>query len=822
MRAGNGINFEHTYKWLKENDSTRPVQYERAGLEFNTDIYCPMYASLGHLINYAKNNNDRPLIMCEYAHAMGNSVGGLEDYWKVIEEYDILQGGCIWDWVDQGLAEYDELDIKYWTYGGDYGPDTIPSSGNFCLNGLVRADRVPNPHLNEVKKVYQYLKIQAVNLEKDEFKITNNYDFTALNDFEIVYEIVSNGKVHSYGKLDDLIAKPGKSEIFTIDIPSSVLNKINSETFVNFSLHLKKANGLITVGHEVAYEQIKIPSTIESGSISLDKNKSIEIRDNFDNIVIHNSEFNLTFDKSTGNPIEYIFNDKVLFNNEMKLNTWRAPTLNDAADGNGLRKWKKAGIDNTHEITESISVEKIQSNVAKIYAYKSIYNDDSNLVFNVYQSYTVFNNGTIDVYTQLLPSDLVVTIPKVGLQIKLIEDFNEINWYGRGPWETYPDRKASGIIDDFTMSVKDLHFDYIVPQENGNRSDARWISLSNGNDKSFTIKSDTLFNFSARNYSDLALDTALHINELVYDEFTYLNIDYLQAGLGTATCGPGCLDNYLIKSQPYSFNFTFIPGSSDGNNPFDFYYQDIPKYKEKEIPIVTIFDKEIDIGLSITLETDNKLDKIYYTLDGSTPDIGSIKYTKPVFIERSTNVATRVIGEDDILGFTSLKYCFIPMFDRVVYHTPPSKSYMGKNNNTLIDGVEGVEGDWGSNWIGYQGDTFDLTSSLIQPTKVESLSVGFMLYQGSWIFLPKKIVVFTSEDGINYVENGVYIPQEPADKQNDKVSRVELDINLDNPTLAKFIKLRILPVAKLPDWHGGKGSNAWMFLDEINVKSERP
>lgn len=816
--AGNGINFEKTYQWIKDHDSTRPVQYERSLQDYNTDIYCPMYASLEHLENYAKTHTDRPLIMCEYAHAMGNSVGGLKDYWDLIEKYKMLQGGCIWDWVDQGLAETDENGIKYWNYGGDYGPDTIPSSGNFCLNGLVRADRVPNPHLNEVKKVYQNIKFKALDFENGEFEIFNNFDFTNLDQYEIQYSFKSNATIVKRGKLDHLIVAPGKSKIVAIAFPEDLFSNKNAEYFIEFSVFTKKEKGLIPLAHEIAYEQIQIPAHKIQNAVETFAQKVLEITETEEEINIKGDEFQLKFNKATANPDYLSFKEEVFFNDEIKLNFWRAPTLNDAADGNGERAWKKAGLNNLKEVPIKIFMEKPEENIAKIFIYKSFVNENQEVVLDVYQSYTIFGNGLIDVYTQILPHEIVKTFAKIGLQLKLPAEFNSVKWFGRGPFETYPDRAAAGTIDEFKMSINDLHFDYIVPQENGNRSEVRWMSLSNKNNTSLLISSDSLFNFSARHYSDESLNNAKHINELKTENHTYLNIDYLQNGLGTATCGPGCLDKYLINAKPLSFNFTISPQQAEKINPFEFSTLNIPKFKEKEIPLVNFQTETFENEILITMKSEEKNAKIYYTTDGSKPTTNSKLYSKPFVVKKACTIAAEVISKHMPHGFTTFQKCFIPAFKNITFQTLPNKKYSGKDNFTLIDGKEGIVGDWGKNWVGFQGETFEFTLEQIENKAMKGLKVGFMQFQGAWIFLPHSLEIQSSNDGVNFKQRAFYKNQINPDVKNDEEKRVKFTIHLARPLTDKYVKIIIKPVQQLPKWHAGAGSKAWMFLDEVEVE----
>lgn len=815
--AGNGVNFEATYSWLKDNDSTRPVQYERAGLDSNTDIYCPMYASVDYLEKYATDSVDsRPLILCEYAHAMGNSVGGLRDYWDVIEKYDILQGGCIWDWVDQGLAEYGDDSVKYWTYGGDYGPDTIPSSGNFCLNGLVRADRVPKPHLDEVKKVYQNIKISQSENSTFQFEIRNNYQFTNLRIFSINYEVKQKGKVLLVGKIENPDIDPDSSKEIMLNIPNEFDINNGDEYFINFSIILEEDKGLLTAGHEVAYEQFIIPASNDEGIEYTIPDTDLNIEEDSESIVVKGDKFAIYFNKISGNPHRLVFDDNIIFNEELELNFWRAPTLNDEADGAGLRLWKKAGLDNLTQNPIKVIVEQPELNVVKVFAFSTFANFEGDKVLDSYISYTVFPDGVIDVNAQVFTHEIVQTLPKIGFQFKLPGKFDNVSWFGRGPNETYPDRKSLGIIDEFNMEVEDLHFDYIVPQENGNRSDIRWMKLSDDMENNLLVTSENQFNFSARNYSDKALKDAKHINELITDTTIYLNIDYLQNGLGTATCGPGYLDSYIIYSQPFEFGFSFT-----ADKKYDYYSFSklkLPDYQEKEIPRVSISSEVVENMLLISFDTETVSGEIYYTLNGSEPNSSSFHYEKPFFSSESCNIIAKVIAPDGSSGYTNSDFCFLPVLRDLRYSPIPPARYSDKENITLVDGIQGDIDNWSKDWVGYNYEEFEIVSTLTKERIINEVKIGFMRNQGAWIFLPTSVEIYTSQDGDNYEKAGEYSPGLNPEKKVDGSDYINYVVKFNKPNEAKYVKLIIHSIEKLPYWHSGAGSNPWTFLDEVTVR----
>jgi len=297
--AGDGVNFTACYNWIKSRDLSRPVHYERAGLGDNTDIYCPMYASIGYIEKYAQKKQEKPLIMCEYAHAMGNSTGNLQDYWDVIEKYDQLQGGSIWDWVDQGLLETDENGVEYYTYGGDYGPEDVPSDANFCINGLISPDRKAHPGLLEVKKVYQYIKISLYDLDKGQIRVKNKYDFLNLNFTDLHWELLADGIEVDKGVLKKVTIDPQKEQNIALPV-----NKMEKQKGIEYLLNVRfitnKEMPLIPVGYEIAAEQIEIPSIKETRLFDTDNFSVLEVDETKSDIKVKAINFAISFDRQNG------------------------------------------------------------------------------------------------------------------------------------------------------------------------------------------------------------------------------------------------------------------------------------------------------------------------------------------------------------------------------------------------------------------------------------------------------------------------------------------------------------------------------------------
>lgn len=611
--AGDGVNFQACYEWLKKHDATRPVQYERAGLEKHTDIYCPMYKSIKGMVEYAKTTPERPLIQCEYSHAMGNSCGSLNDYWNAIREYKALQGGCIWDWVDQGLREYDKNGRMYFAYGGDYGVD-MPSDNSFCMNGLVNPDRKPNPQLYEAKSVYQSIFVKAKNLNNYTFTLKNEYFFTNINEFDIVWNVKNAERVVAHGHTTADVAPQAEKDI-KLNIASLPVLKAGQKYTINFSFRTKARKGLVNKGHELATAQFILPIKSEAfnkvklvGKLSVDKTN--------DYIIVKGDNFSLSISKFSGQILRYDFKGQNMIKKGPKLNFYRPATENDIKDGNGKRIWAKVSLNNLYQnITGEIEIEKISEQQVNIIIPIALVNEDAGTEINVFQQYTVLSDGTFFVGADLRIPKQIKAVAKVGFQTLMLQNYDNIQWYGLGPVSTYSDRNTAGQLGFYSVDAYNMYdHNLAIPQDNSNRSDVRWASVTNVEGVGFFISSKKNFNLSAYPFADSDIDKARHLNELNKADFITLNTDLEQAGLGTATCGPGVLEQYVLSKKAFRFQMVFKPVDLKEKEVFEFAAQksDIPM---TEISCAPVVDITRDKSGKLTMSTEGNA-KIFFSIDG--------------------------------------------------------------------------------------------------------------------------------------------------------------------------------------------------------------
>ncbi|MCD4734655.1 MAG: DUF4981 domain-containing protein [Bacteroidales bacterium] len=395
--AGDGENFKACYKWIHERDNSRPVHYERALRGPNSDIYCPMYASIGHLEDYGKGDHTKPLIMCEYSHAMGNSNGNLQDYWDVIEKYPLLQGGSIWDWVDQGILQVDGNGTEFYAYGGDFGPKGTPDDGNFCLNGLVSPDRSPHPGLIEVKKVYQNIGFELADTTRETIRITNKYDFITSEFIDYKFQLLEDGVLVQRGTYGKFILEPGSSGLVTFPT-IDYEKKPGYEYFLNFSAITNRELPLIPKGFELASEQLNLGKQRTTELFLSDNFSVLQLKEKGNKAVVKGNNFEITFDKEKGKLVSYRFYEEELLHNGLQTNFWRAPTDNDF--GNGMEKrcavWKNAG---KKAVVKMVNISQSGRDEVRFDVIASLKEAQADLITN----YLVFGNGDIKISSKLSP-----------------------------------------------------------------------------------------------------------------------------------------------------------------------------------------------------------------------------------------------------------------------------------------------------------------------------------------------------------------------------------------------------------------------------------
>lgn len=591
--AGNGYNFYQTYLYLKSKEDSlmkRPVCYERALWEWNTDMFVPQYLSAESLVKLGENGTDRPVVMSEYAHAMGNSTGDFNGQWNAIYKYPHLQGGYIWEWIEHALLKQDKDGVKYWAYGGDYGTN-MPSDGNFVADGMLAPDQTPHPGMTEVKYNMQNIGFEAIDLSEGKVKITNRFYFTDLSGYQIKYRILEKGIQIKEGILP-LNILPQQSDIVTIPI-DGIQKSVNEEYFINFEVTTKKPEALVPAGYIVAYDQFEIPSITSDKPKYKDSGEKLVIKNTNNNIDVSSTKLHFVFDKKKGLATSYKVNGFEYFNDEFGIqpNFWRGPTDNDY--GNGAPKrvhiWKEAS--RKFEV-ESTKIIEETDKVKLLIAYKLPTQDLYEITYNIYP------DGVINIKVRFVPEEIEnIEMPRIGIRFRIPKQFDNITYFGRGPEENYCDRKKGTLVGLYQSKAEDMYYPYTRPQENGHHTDTRWVKATDTSGKGILILADSLIefntlcnavedfddesykdtpyqwsNFSAKEISDRkeadaenVLRRQTHINDVKPRNFVEVCIDYKQQGVGGYdSWGARPITNATIyPNKVYYWGFTLAPVLSE-------------------------------------------------------------------------------------------------------------------------------------------------------------------------------------------------------------------------------------------------------------------
>ena len=678
--SGYGPNHDRMAERIRQLDPTRLIHYHPAEDSPTVDILGPMYPPVAKIIQMAeKPDETRPVVMCEYAHSMGNSTGNLKEYWDAIRTHKRLAGGFIWDWVDQGIERWTD-GVKWYAYGGDYGDQ--PNDGAFCINGLIWPDRREHPGLWEYKKVLEPVVVEAVDLKEGRFQITNRYHFRDLSGLNISWRVRVDGQTVEADEVPALSIQPG--EIEEVLVPyQKPLAKPGADYWLELSFQLNHAELWADAGHEVAWAQFALPvETPPAPTREADHMPALQVKSSPAALKLSGPDFQLTFDPSTGQVTTYQSRGRDLLLSGPAANFWRAPTDNDDntwGDQKMAMRWREAGLDRLQESLQSFEHTRPCPQVSQVtvktrltpepYTEKkysvrmqdtmmqlgqllyhlvdenqmaelanqfgldgeSLYGrgkmrmgrgllqtlveqkrvpellgkliplleqapesellsadmrqqvleqlkqgaqmsgeqwDESFLIkFNQHidaaYTYTIYGSGDVELAVDFLPFGDLPPMPRAGLLLSLPQDYEQFRWYGRGPHESYQDRKDSTRVDVFASTVTDQHVPYVRPQENGNLSEVRWAALTDDKGAGLLVVGQPLLNVSAHHYTPFDLTAAEHTYELKARPEVYLTLDLEQEGLGNGSCGPGVLPTYLLQPQPFHLELRFQPLQPD-------------------------------------------------------------------------------------------------------------------------------------------------------------------------------------------------------------------------------------------------------------------
>ncbi len=567
--SGFGRNHDAMGRWAKQADPTRLVHYEGVvGCENREgfvepdwlDMWSPMYASPDYIRRYAENPEKKlPFLLCEYCHAMGNGPGGFRDYWEVFRQYDCVQGGFVWDWVDQGLLRHTADGTPYYAYGGDYGDE--PNDGRFVLNGLIFADRTPSPALIDYKGILQPVRFAERDLLAGALTIENEYDFLSLDAVRVAWTLCEDGEVLQQGVLVPPALSPGEKAPFTVPFTQPEARP-GREYWLNLRVLLAEGTLWCDQGFEVGRWQFRLPLEAPKpcvkptrGTLALERHPAaVEAR---------GEDFSLTFSTRTGTLAGWRWQGAELLLAGPEAHLWRAPTDNDSGGWTGthVARWTGAGYNHLRPRLLSFAAEDLDADTARIVSTVRLGAPVLRPAFDCTYTYTVFSSGDLRIEMALTPlGEDFPDLPRVGMRLSAPGRFGRMAWCGNGPGESYADIRDGVCVGVFSSTIEGLHTPYVYPQENGNRTDVRWATLiDDGAGLGLLAVGEPLLNVTAHNYTTEDLERATHTHELPRRDLVEWHLDLAQCGIGSGSCGPQTFDRYRIPAKPLSWSLRLRP-----------------------------------------------------------------------------------------------------------------------------------------------------------------------------------------------------------------------------------------------------------------------
>lgn len=560
--AGYGKNFVAAKAWAKAHHPEFFIIYE-PGNSIHGDALTPMYAKPQNIeAYYQKYGNGRPFFEIEYAHAMGNSTGNFQQYWDLFESKEWAHGGFIWDWVDQGIRKKGSNGKDFWAYGGDFGDK--PNDDDFNTNGLVLPDRTPHPGLTEVKKSYADIQVEAVDLASGKVRVKNKFNFRDLGFVHGTWVLEENGKQIESGDVPLGDVAPLTSKEVDLGMKQPELTP-GAEYFLTVKFELAEDTPWAAKGHVVSWDQFEVPYKVAAApQRDGQKLPAVKLAEIPGELVISNESFSIAIDSASGSISSYNVGGKELLTAPLEPNYWRAPTDNDRGNGMPFRQgvWQLAAV---HRSTHTVKGEQVAPNVVKVTAHSVLAGGDATQDY----VYTVYGDGSVDVESTFKPGKTSLPdLPRLGMQMRMVGSLRNVEWYGRGPQENYWDRKMGAAVGTYKSKVDDLWFPYVEPQETGNRSDIRWVTITD--DHGFGLKATgmPLLNFSAWPFRMSELEHLKvpvnighkHSAEVEYSDDITVNLDYLQMGVaGDDSWGAPVHKEFTIPAKEYQYKFRLEP-----------------------------------------------------------------------------------------------------------------------------------------------------------------------------------------------------------------------------------------------------------------------
>ena len=566
--SGFGRNHRAEARAARAIDPMRPLHYEGDRQAEIVDVVSQMYTPVDRLISAGQGKGrtpegeplraaGKPFLLCEYAHAMGNGPGGLAEYWDAFRSSPRLQGGFTWEWLDHGIRRRAADGREYFAYGGDFGD--VPNDGNFVIDGLVFPDRTPSPNLAELKKVIEPVLVEALDVGKGAFRVTNRYAFLTLAHVMLAWEVEEDGRLIRRGTAALPDVPPGTSAPLTLEHGFHSTAGGGGECWLTIRILLSRPETWAPKGHEVAWAQFRLPGKrmVEPGNMAREGARPVACAQSGTALSLTGEGWELLFDSARGFISSLVVSGERIVRAGPRLIFWRATTDNDRGGGQAsdAEQWKKAGLHMLQHRLDGFAWERLENGAMRVRVRTRIAPPILTLGIEAEHIYTVYPSCAILIEVHGIPrGDLPATLPRIGLQLSLAPGLDQVRWFGPGPGESYPDSRRAARIGAWSGTVEQLQTPYVFPQENGNRSDARWVSLVDHRGVGLKASGQPLIDFSVHRNTPEEIESARHTVDLAPRQETVLILDHRQNGLGTASCGPGVLPAYRLAPREFRFS----------------------------------------------------------------------------------------------------------------------------------------------------------------------------------------------------------------------------------------------------------------------------
>ena len=787
--SGSGNNFQAVQTAIKELDQTRLTHYE--GASQYADVSSSMYGSYEHIQWIGQTQKNRPHIQCENSHSMGNSMGNVREMFDLYEKYPCLTGEFIWDFKDQGLLTKNSSGKEYWAYGGDFGDN--PNDGNFCINGLVHPDWSYTAKTYNTKKIYQPLEFAAVSGKTNVFRMKNKLSFQPSSIYDVSYNVVDEeGNIISGGAVSDVVAA-GATKDLTIDLSPQNSLEETKEAFIQFTVKQKESTAWADAGYIVAEEKLPVKTAKKpmKDLAALSLLQPLTVDETTTAVTVSGEHFTATFNKSKGTLSGYTYDGVTMMSKMLQLNAFRLPTDND---GSKKSSWDSMGLPKLSATGKGTgtTVTKAEDGKTVTVAMTSTYGSGINTI-NVNLSFIVCSDGTLMVNSFIRPNNAGAILPKLGFRLEMPKEMEQLSWFGRGPWDSYVDRKEACFPAIYQRTVTEQYEEYILPQEHGTKQEVRWMALTNGEGQGLLFAAPDQMAASAvhfrpeDNYTNKD-SRKKHTFEFVKCLTSVVNLDAVTRGLGNNSCGSDVMEKYELKAANTAFRFFIIPLKAGIN---------AAEAARIDMPVCQPVSVERQTNGRLKMSTDTKNATIWYSIDGGEYR----KYSSAVTHNDACNVTAYSTAEG--LMDSPLMSYDLPLFvSKTSWKVVSADSYQGGNEaKYAIDGNVGTF--WHTAW-GTNETTHPHTIIIDMATNYNVTAITYLARQdGNQNGMVKDYEVYLSTDGTTWgtaVATGTF--QNTTSLQSTK---------LNNSTIARYMKF----VAK-----SEMNGKAWTSAAEIGIEAE--